>query len=322
MHAGTVHAATRAARSAPPPCGYWAGQRAAEVESQSITLTASGERPVQVTLTYPQGGCADCTLIAFSHGAYAAPSRYERLLRLWGEAGFVVAAPLHVDSELNPTRDQYDPDATMLARLEDFAMISGPPLRAALAGTAITLKDDIIAAGHSYGALIAQAAAGAGLQTVEVMPADFLAIGDSILGVVAISPPGPMEDYVEAEDWARVTLPMLVVTGTTDVLPGFMDDWRLHLASFEAARLAPAFALVYAGQDHNFNGAYCRPTPTLSPQDTAALQSLGALSVGFMHDLVDGQLPDRAAWLSLSGPMVEARVSATLEGRPMHGGTD
>lgn len=282
----------------------------ADVTTFQIELAATPTRTVDVQVSYPSETCAPCQLVVFSHGAFSAPERYERLLRSWGAGGYVIAAPLHVDSELNPSRDQYDGNATMLARLEDYALLTdSEELRSALAERGVALHAGVIAAGHSYGALIAQAAAGARLQRLDPPPAQLLAARARIVGVVALSPPGTMDGYVEAQDYALVEKPMLVVTGTTDILPGFVDDWRGHLASYEAASVAPAYALIFTEQDHYFNGAFGRPKDDLAPSTVEALASLNTLTLRFMRALTELELPASDAWMSLSGPGVEARAA-------------
>lgn len=280
--------------------------------SFDLRLQATPTRAVDVQVVFPEGGCAACPLVVFSHGAYAAPERYARLLRGWAEAGYVVAAPLHLDSELHPEHERYPPNGApaVVARLEDFVSLTeSERLRKELAERCVIVRDGVIAAGHSFGALIAQAAGGARLQQVDPAPAAFLAVRERVLGVVALSPPGSAPGYFEKADWALVERPMLVVTGTTDIIPGFFDDWRVHLDSFEAAQKAPAYALVFAGQDHYFNGAYGRPKEVLSPDTTAALVQLTASTVTFMEHLGAGKLPAAKEWVARSGPGVEARAS-------------
>jgi dienelactone hydrolase len=236
------------------------------------------------------------------------------VLDAWAGNGYVVVAPLHIDSEVHPLRDSYEFAASLPARLDDFTMVvAGGAVREALAKRNITVRDDLIAAGHSYGALIAQAAAGVSLRRAPEVPPMLTAARGSILGVVALSPPPSRAGHVEADDWAKVALPMLVVTGTTDFHPGVIDDWRSHLDSFEAAVLAPAYSLVYKDQDHYFNGAFCRPVEVMSESAAAGLASLLELSIGFMNGLVNKRLPTAAEWRSLSGVGVEARVSAVTE---------
>lgn len=285
-----------------------AGALAAEPVRSTITLTASQGRSVAVQLL-SSGGCDGCPLVLFSHGAYATPGRYDRLLKPWAEAGFLVAAPLHVDSEEYARRDEFDPPAALAARLEDMALLAGgDEFAAALEEKGLDPAPGFIAAGHSYGALIAQVAAGAGLDGMAEVPAELVSLQPMATAVIALSPPGPLKGLVAPEDWASVRAPMLVVTGTTDVLPGFIDDWQLHLVAFDEAASAPAYALIYREQDHYFNGAFGRPAPELDAASEAALASLTDLVTAFMAAAVDGTLPSAERWRSLESETVEARA--------------
>jgi pimeloyl-ACP methyl ester carboxylesterase len=283
---------------------------AAQGATFSLTLRTEAGRDVTTEVVYPDGGCDRCTLVVFSHGAFATPERYSRLTEGWSEAGFVIASPLHVDSELHPRRDEFDGPAALAARLEDFQLVlTSTVLRQALQARDVSLDGPMIAAGHSYGGLIAQVAAGARLQDQAAVPPALYEASGQVAGVVALSPPGPFPQLVLDEDWASIGAPMLVVTGTTDILPGFMDEWQLHLRSFEAARQAPAYALVFEEQDHYFNGAFGRPEENLDEQTTAALARLIALSNDFMERLVAGSPPSPAQWLALEDSALEARVA-------------
>jgi dienelactone hydrolase len=283
----------------------------AEPVRRSLMLAAPGGREVSVQVLRPQEGCDPCDLIVFSHGAFAAPERYDRLLMPWAEAGYLVAAPLHVDSELHPERDRYDGDQTRVARLEDFGLLAGTPaLARALAAHGQSLSGRVVASGHSYGALIAQLAAGATLAGEQGPLPEIEAARPALDGVVALSPPGPFGDVIGADNWATVNEPMLVVTGTADILPGFVDDWRSHLVSFESARRQPSYALVYSGQDHYFNGAFGRPKAALDDADAAAMASLNDQVLDFLRRLRHDALPAPAQWTARSGALFEARVAA------------
>lgn len=280
------------------------------IVTTSFSLDASQGRKVPVLASYPESGCEPCRLVVFSHGAFAAPERYRRLSDAWTRAGFVVVAPMHVDSELNASRDDYDRAATMRTRFEDFAMLAaGPQLRTVLAERGVALMEKIIATGHSYGALIAQVAGGASVGGGATIPELLLQARERVLGVVALSPPGPFPGGVSKENWAQIDRPMLVVTGTTDVLPGFVDDWRLHLVSFEAASLAPAYALVFDDADHYFNGAFGRPVDALPEAATESLDTLNVHTIAFMRALSAGKEVSGESWLALAAPGVEPRVS-------------
>lgn len=280
-----------------------------DVREFVVTLDVTAGRSLAVTVYEPPSPCDGCALIVFSHGANAAPSRYRRLLRAWAAAGFLVAAPLHVDSELHPRRDDFDRDQVRTTRVEDVALIAGGgALPALLRQRGIEIGAEVVAAGHSYGALIAQVAAGARFQGDQQRPASFAAPGN-LAAVVALSPPGPLEGFVTAEDWTGVAAPMLVVTGTTDILPGFVDDWRAHLVSFESAAAAPAYALVYDNQDHYFNGAFGRPRERLDDRTARALASLNRNVLSFLSQVLAGEPPGVDAWLALDDDLADARVS-------------
>ncbi|MFK7829366.1 MAG: alpha/beta hydrolase family protein [Congregibacter sp.] len=285
-----------------------------EIVTATFSLDAPQGREVPVLASYPQSACDPCRLVVFSHGAFAAPERYRRLSDVWARAGFVVVAPMHVDSELNASRDEYDRAATMRTRFEDFALLAtGPQLRTVLAERGVTLMEKIIATGHSYGALIAQVAGGASVGGGAIIPESLLQARERVLGVVALSPPGPFPGGVNKENWAQINLPMLVVTGTRDVLPGFVDDWQLHLVSFEAASLAPAYALVFDDADHYFNGAFGRTVDVLSESVAKSVETLNAHTIEFMRALSVGRKMSAERWLALAAPGVEPRVSSSAE---------
>ncbi|MCG8442439.1 MAG: hypothetical protein MI723_11575 [Caulobacterales bacterium] len=275
------------------------------VRESNVALTAAGGRAVPARLFTPADGCEACPLIVFSHGAFATYDRYDVLLHAWAAGGHAVIAPLHVDSEEHPERDAYDQNATLGPRLEDYAVA------AALAAAGedetlpdgVTLSGETIAAGHSYGALIAQMAAGATVDaSVGVAMAEDAA---APLAVIAISPPGPLPDYVGPDNWAAIAAPMLVVTGTEDVLPNFVPEWELHLVSYEAAPAGLSYALVFEGMDHYFNGAFGRPTPEGEAARPAVAQLNDAI-LAFISAARGAGPPHADEWSAMVADGVEA----------------
>lgn len=284
-----------------------AGQPA--VFSQITTLEAADGRDVNVRLLYPRSGCDYCDVIIFSHGALATHDRYDALLEAWAAAGFIVAAPLHVDSEAHPRREEYGQQQSLPLRVDDYEIVAHAVIDGVFSADApISVSGTLIAAGHSFGAMIAQLAGGA--TTHEAVGA--LGVTDEIAGpeaVIAISPPGPIPNYITAAGWSGIDVPMLVVTGTEDVLPGFIDDWRQHLVSFEAARAAPAYAVIFEGVDHYFNGAYGRIADS---GDAAAPQiaRLNSVIIDFITAATSENLPVSAAWTARSDEMMTAHGPA------------
>jgi pimeloyl-ACP methyl ester carboxylesterase len=235
----------------------------------AITLLASGGREVAISRWQPAGPSIGA--IAFSHGAGSAPDKYLRLFERWVAAGWTVFAPLHVDSREHPRTADYPGLASWRTRIEDMRLLS-----AHIGDT------PYIAAGHSYGGLVALALGGA-----QAIPPEGIsgALADGkVCAVVALSPPAPIPVLVTEAGYATLAVPALVQTGTADIVPGITaetaEGWRGHLVPFEAA--APGghrYALVLEGVDHYFGGAICdfnRPGPPQLARlaDTAEIAGL------------------------------------------------
>ncbi len=239
------------------------------VSSTELTLTHLDGREARFTLWQPdQAGTYP--VMVFSHGAYAAPERYDALLGPLAAMGFVVAAPLHIDSELIATDPPPPPAQVWRTRKEDFArLLEAPPELVEALGPGISLSDEKIAAGHSYGAFGAQVAAGAA------------AVGDppgqverGVKAVLAFSPPGLLPGFIEPNAWDQLARPQLLLTGTSDVLPGFIDDWRAHAAAYRQAPAGDQWLWAGEGVDHYFGnvfGRLDREAPDQRPQFDEAL---------------------------------------------------
>lgn len=275
----------------------------APVTVTAMTLPAPTGREIPLNLYAPADGCAECPLVFFSHGAGLTNEAYRPLIDAWVAAGYVVAAPLHVDSAQHPMREEYSGFDWVRTRIADYEAISAHFLGDEFAARNITLSGHLIAAGHSFGALTSQIAGGARLDEAvgAMLTADAIA-PDAIL---ALSPPGPIPDYIDAEGWSHIAKPMLVVTGTEDFDAQMTPRWELHMVSFEAARQAPGYLLVFDGMDHYFDGAFGKNggAPfTRSPQ----LQALNALSLRFMAASRTQDWPDSQEWHAIAGDGLRA----------------
>lgn len=273
------------------------------VAEHAVTLRTEDGRDLAVSVYAPAQGCMRCTLVIFSHGNFATPDRYDVLLRDWAAKGLVIAAPLHTDSEKYPEPKKYpDSRATRLADWRAVDTAFRPDTIARLALPGITLSGKVIAAGHSYGALIALVAGGAQLAD----PAWTIAPIRTPRAVIAISPPGAMKGLATREGLAKLSVPALVVTGTSDVLPGFIDAWQQHLDAYDAAAPGLGYSLVFAGMNHYFNGAYCRPTEEGQRASAPQVARLNREVTDFVKAAVKGALPTPKAWSARSDAMVLA----------------
>lgn len=235
-------------------------------------------------------------LVLFSHGALSSPDKYERVAGRWASAGFDVMAPLHVDSLDHPDHAKYGMLESWSARLQDMR---------ALAARADA--PSFVAAGHSYGGLVALTLGGA---LSAVPPGVEQPLRDRRAGsVVALSPPGASPGLITKDGYAGLAVPAFIQTGTQDVPPGPGDGrWQVHLDAFEAAPAGDKYALVLDGADHYFGGLICRLDRPGPPQDAPLDQAL-TLSTLFLEAFGAGDGAARAtldAALSDAGP---ARLS-------------
>lgn len=262
-----------------------------EVTDQVETLTIDNGRDISVRVLTPDG-CAACPLIIFSHGANAAYDRYDALVLPFARAGYRVAAPNHTDSEDHADRADYTPPDWLRTRLEDYNAIASQ-----------YETNYRIAAGHSFGALVAQIAGGTEIPSgAKVNPA-FLPNA-----VLAYSPPGPIPNYIGPQGWSKISVPSLVTTGTKDIVPTMVEKWELHLVSFESAPPNQSFALIYESMDHYMNGAYGRETEATSLEREQALEHMTEASLFFVSKLRKAGKMSAKDWETQEQIFVEARA--------------
>lgn len=257
-----------------------------------------------VEILHP-GRAGTYPLIVFSSGNFASPDRYRRLLDPIAAAGYVIASPVHLDAEVLALDPPEPPLQVWQTRNAEFAFLAAAPaeLTALLAGEGVTLTPGKIGLmGHSYGALVAQTGAGAKAWQMTGPPPDQTIAGADAL--VVFSPPGPIPGAIVAEGWSSIALPSFTQTGTADILPGFVDDWRGHKVSYE--QTAPGARWLWVGEDvdHYFGGIYGREKPAPA-QIEALFDHALAATIAFL-DIHLKDLPDRA-------PTAPAAVTLTKD---------
>lgn len=253
------------------------------VVERQFTLAAPGGRDVRISEWKPRGQAK--ALVLFSHGAGSSPRFYEALFALWLSAGFHVLAPLHVDSTEHPRLKDFPGLASWKARIEDMLVLS-----------AHVGERPWIAAGHSYGGLVALTLGGAAAVRPEGLTG---AMADkSARAVVALSPPAPIPVLCTAEGYAKLAVPALIQTGTKDIVPGITstdgEGWRGHLVPYEAAAAGgDRYGLILEGVDHYFGGAICR-YDLPGPKQLARLADAARLSALFVDAHGRGKMAARA----------------------------
>lgn len=261
------------------------------IKDEIVALATDEGRNIATRVLTPEG-CVTCPFVIFSHGANATYDRYDALILPLAEAGYRVAIPNHTDSEGHATRDAYTPSDWLPNRLEDYNVIA-----------ARFETDYRIAAGHSFGALIAQIAGGAEMISGATIDPAFMPNA-----VLAYSPPGSIPNYIDPQGWSQIKVPSLVTTGTQDTVPMMAEQWELHLVSFEAAPSNQSYALIYENMDHYMNGAYGRETPLPSAERARAMDHMVDASVFFVSRLLDDGELSSADWETQETSFVEARA--------------
>jgi len=246
---------------------------AAHAQAVSIKV---GDRDLELTVVRP---ASPQGVILFSHAASAAPQVYAALFDLWAKAGFMVVAPLHVDSRRHPRVADYTLQTAFPVRIADMAAAGGF-IAAAAPGLPVA------AAGHSYGSLGSLIRAGA---LEPMIPGR----DPATKAVVTFSSPGPIPGLTGPGAFATVGPPSLMITGDRDVVPGFVPDPKVHLIPFETSPAGGRYAWIGKGVDHFFGNAVFGAGK--DPAQTAAFEQAVALSIVFLKATLLEDAPARAA---------------------------
>ena len=204
-----------------------------------ITTNTTDGRTVKVTVWHGRGKKKG--LILFSHGLGSSPDKYNRLMKPWSDAGYDILAPMHVDSADHPDRDKYKQEESWPTRLHDMKAVA-----------ALYPQERFIAAGHSYGGMVALTLGGA----TPLYPPGFTGKMDdpNAIASLALSPPGPIPVLLPAEAYNTISVPAFIQTGTLDVFQPDGPPWQSHLTAYEHAPVGDKYALVLDGVDHGFGG--------------------------------------------------------------------
>lgn len=197
------------------------------------TVEVEPDRTVDIHVTRPTRVRG---VMLFGHGGGSEPSQYSAITAAFAREGWLVLTPLHRDSRAHPDRVDFAGPAGFAARIAEL------DAAARLAGTLAPGKP-IVAAGHSYGSLFAAMRGGAlaGMGPPLSVP---------VRAVLALSSPGRIPGLINPQSYSGLRTPTMVVTGDADIVPGFVPDWRAHLAAHEDSPAGDKLALVVTGGTH------------------------------------------------------------------------
>lgn len=237
----------------------WSSPSRADPTAQAA-LRVSPQRETVLTSWVPEKP-RGVVLLSTGHGSW--PEKYDAIASAWKAAGFAVIAPLHVDSIRYPERDKFTAQASFGERIADLKAASG---YAAATWPALP----VIAAGHCFGTLSALCLGG-GLSYVGNFR------DPKVKAVIGFSSPGRVPGLVQPQAYASDDLPILLITGDRDVVPGIVTNWQDHLMPIQTSPAGDKLAITYAGAGHDLIGAPA--DPNFAPAVAATIRFLQAYAL-------------------------------------------
>lgn len=210
-------------------------QRAAPI-AETVSVPSPDGRSVDMLVVAP---ARPRGVILFSHGGNSAPAATQGIFAHLATEGFAVVAPTHTDSRSLPAERRTGLQEAFPTRTADMRVAAGYAAQrfAGLPQGAV---------GYSYGALSALVAGG-GLS--PVVPGRI----DGLKAVVMFSSPGSIRGVTDMPGaLSQATVPVLMVTGTADTVPGFVTDASQHLVYFDALPSGDATLLLVKDATHGF----------------------------------------------------------------------
>jgi predicted dienelactone hydrolase len=266
-------------------------------------VDAARERPVPVRLYQPiaSSSAAPAPLIIFSHGIGGSRLGYSYLGSYWASHGLASLHVQHVGSDRsiwfgNPFNlvsrlQEAAQEQEALARVFDLRFALTQILSDSL-GQAIN-PNQIIAAGHSYGANTTLLASGARVSQ-NAIPIDLR--DPRIKAAILISAPRFYGQNAVDSILQPVRLPTLHITATEDniQIPGYFSGYPDRLAIFEAIGSERKALAVFEGGSHSmFTDRTRSGGAVLNHQVKEATQEL---SLDFLAQVLNNQESGIPAW--------------------------
>jgi pimeloyl-ACP methyl ester carboxylesterase len=202
------------------------------ISVRPVVLPAAGRgADLQVRVTAPTSG-SGLPVVVFSHGFGESMDGYAPLAEFWAAHGFAVLQPTHLDSQtLGITPDDPRTPVIWRFRIEDLTRVLDELdlIEASVPGLAGRLDhDQIVVAGHSWGATTASAVIGARIVDQDGNVGEDMSDPRVVAGVLlAVAGTGGDDLTAFAAEhfsfmnpsFAQMTTAALVVAGDQDISP-------------------------------------------------------------------------------------------------------
>ena len=279
-----------ASQLAAPPMTEWGAAGSHQVlRSGPLAIDVAGRAERLEYVAYFPDGNGRYPLVVFSHGSLCDADHNDGLSRHWASHGYVVIQPRHLDSAPATFESGLDPAQVWRVRRDHMAIVADEAdvLLAHIDRWKGSLDRRVVtAAGHSYGALTAQATAGAITGSFEAPGESERHVDDRYDVVVAIAPPGPMQTFVTEATGSQIEKPMLVAVGTEDAYPPLWPTWESHRLTFDTAPGGDHYLAIIDGADHRYGGLICSENE--DPPQPTQLGRMAAVTTLFLDAYVKG----------------------------------
>lgn len=283
------------------------------VAASNVTLRdAARNRNVTATIYSPAKGAGPFPLIVFSHGLGNSHEGYRYLGRHWASHGYIV---VHLNHEGSDTKALVEEGMIQLlralfdrkhwrdrARDVSFAISEMGNARpttkvAALnrthasAPTVVGAPVDMSrvgVAGHSYGAFTALEIIGLRLGTK--------APDERVRAAAVISAPR-LKRLVDDEDFARITTPVLHLTGTRDESRLFYTFLRHRRFPFDKIRASDQYLVILNDAEHS---TFSDDMPERDSRHADRIRAIQAATTAFWDAYLKGD-PSAKEWLRAGG---------------------
>ena len=259
----------------------------ADIKSESLIVEVRDRpEPLIVFATYPAAP-AHFPVIVFSHGNFCEVTRYDKITHHWVSHGYVVLQPRHLDTAPFDSGFPHSRHTVWINRVNDMRIVLDALVSNDTSANTLNQRIDVarvVVAGHSFGALTAQSMVGARTRSRDGTNTVIQTSDPRVSAVIAISPPGEMERFVDSATASAIRVPMLVTTGTEDASDVMWPDWRAHRLTYDTAPEGGKALLVLNGGDHYLGGLICLGQDT--PDQKQSLRLLNAVTTAFLNSHV------------------------------------
>ncbi len=265
-------------------------------------LDQSRDRVVPALLFKPARQQQAQALIVFSHGLGGSKERYAYLGQYWANQGY---ASLHVQHDGSDRKVWRGSRLTLPFRLMDAA--DTPEALARVQDVKFALdqilasnhaadfdKQNIIMAGHSYGANTSMLLSGAQIEQNGTLVS---LKDDRIKAAILISAPPFYNDQPLDKVLAAVTIPTLHITTTEDEIrvPGYYSSPADRYELYDAMASSYKVLAVFSSGSHNIFSGWRRSAET-TPQQQVIKAATQALSSAFIEQIITNDGRAMSLW--------------------------